>query len=1595
MKSRRYASRSRSFKSKSSRLLVCFIAFLFAFLPFLDNLPYVIAESNLTLQNNNYRVEIGDHGEIFSLKLPNDSYDTEYFMNSDNSKFLNPSELDLWAGQVMFAYRFGESESWQEAWTSLSEDIRIIEQNDNVITVTYDGESSNKKGIRGFKVVEKFELLEDYVHWTIEITNTSDRRIEIGDLGLPLPFYEQWVTAQGLTRTYEERVLTKSFIGNNSSFLSIGRPNGSGDSLMLIPDSATGAGFEYQDRWKYQDHQNGPENLWANNDSRWIKGLNVYYIHSNHIKKTNKGYLGNTSLFLEPEESKTYGFKFVRVSGEQDLKDKLYHHGLIDVTVIPSMTVPTDAEAQFALRTSKEITSVTSEFPDETTLEFITEKAGDYHIYKASFNKLGPNDITVNYGNGEKVVLQFYVIEPIADALQRHSTFMVEKTQHDAPGEVYDKVFDDWMMHTQSKKGTFNGYWGWGDDWGYTKGQFLAEKNVQTPVKEEIIAVDQYLDVAIWNTLMKEHQEDYLIHDFLMPEPNTTPEYRGYAYPHIYNTYFSMYKVSSLYPDLVDYIEEPETYLLRAYNIFKTMYEGPVAYNWNTGVMGELTTPEIIQALEDEGFYNEASDIKGKMARKFEYLSDQKYPYGSEYNYDNTGEEAVYMLAKMFGDTSIMEQINQKTRFARGWMPAWYYYSIPVTITGENWWNGQYTASLAGYTMDDWTRNHSEQPEIAQRLNWAGKIANVSHINSGQIDRNPENIGAVSWSYQSELGNHNALGHGGGPLLNGWRSMSGEADLGLWGAIKLLSVDISNDPLFGLVAYGGTVTEESGNYVVVPKDGVSQRLNLITEKFNMELQRDKFSEATISPNKDYLKFTLRNVTQGSKHNTEVSLSGLKSGSYDVIVDGEVADRINTFTSKTTFTVPVGKKETYEVELVEEVPYANEAPNVKIEKVSEVTLPDSFQLVGKITDDGLPNNSLEPTWKLLRGPADATVEFSNNNELVTNVVVNKPGEYVFKLTVSDGEYSESPAVLVKVNPAPPVPEMVTHYEFNENEGETVSDSSDNGMNAVAKGAFEWQRGLFGNSIKLNGGYDHVKLPEGVVKGVDDITIATWIKASDTMQTQSIFDFGNDPDNNMLLSLRAGGNSLRFTINSEGDGQRIDASTPVPTEQWKHIAITLTGDSGILYVDGKEVGRNEEMTFDPSDLGNTLSNYIGRSKYGEAYKGELDNFVVYSRALNEEEVRDISTLPLDDLVSIDEVDVTTSIEEAPKLPDTVTGKYDDGYEIKLPVTWDAVSPDQYADEGSFIVEGTIEGTELKAKADVTVILDVKPFPDLVSRYIFDNVDGTTIPDSSGKNHHGTIVGNLVQEENGYKGGSLTFSGNGNYVDMGQSEKLIPSNITVSYWIKRTEEFSSENMLMWFKPEGNWAGNGFFITYNGDSSIVVVDGTSSFFVREHPNQFLPLNEWTNVVVTFNSETDEAAIYKNGVKQDLGYGGKPDSVTTNSHVKKIGVSGYGNGAQIHASLDDFRIYNGAMTEKQVKALHEGKDIVSVSPVEVTTNAGTAPELPMKVSVIYENETEGTAFVEWDEIDPSQYEQPGEFTVTGRVDGTTLEATAKVIVEE
>ena len=113
--------------------------------------------------------------------------------------------------------------------------------------------------------------------------------------------------------------------------------------------------------------------------------------------------------------------------------------------------------------------------------------------------------------------------------------------------------------------------------------------------------------------------------------------------------------------------------------------------------MGEQTLPDIAAALTAGGHTTEAAFVTSVINQLYNAFSASKYPYGSEYTYDNTGEEAVYMAAKQNGNTSVLTKVNAKTRACRGQEPVWYYYADPVTLNGENWWQFQYTAALAGY----------------------------------------------------------------------------------------------------------------------------------------------------------------------------------------------------------------------------------------------------------------------------------------------------------------------------------------------------------------------------------------------------------------------------------------------------------------------------------------------------------------------------------------------------------------------------------------------------------------------------------------------------------------------------------------------------------------------------------------------------------------------------------------------------------------------------------------------------------------------------------------------------------------------------------
>ncbi|EHS59210.1 LamG domain-containing protein, partial [Paenibacillus sp. Aloe-11] len=210
-----------------------------------------------------------------------------------------------------------------------------------------------------------------------------------------------------------------------------------------------------------------------------------------------------------------------------------------------------------------------------------------------------------------------------------------------------------------------------------------------------------------------------------------------------------------------------------------------------------------------------------------------------------------------------------------------------------------------------------------------------------------------------------------------------------------------------------------------------------------------------------------------------------------------------------------------------------------------------------------------------------------------------------------------------NPTP-TGDIVARYEFNETAGSTAADSSGYGQQASVNSG-TWAAGRKGNALYFNGTDTYASLPFGIVSSLNDFTIAAWVRVNTHNGWARLFDFGAGTDRYMFLTPKAEGTGMRFAITVSGNGEEQQLNAPeLAAGVWKHVAVTLSGNTGILYVDGVEATRNANMTLKPSSLGLTDRNYIGKSQFDDPYlNGAVDELVIYNRTLTAQEVRGLAS------------------------------------------------------------------------------------------------------------------------------------------------------------------------------------------------------------------------------------------------------------------------------------------------------------------------------------------------------------------------------------
>ena len=158
------------------------------------------------------------------------------------------------------------------------------------------------------------------------------------------------------------------------------------------------------------------------------------------------------------------------------------------------------------------------------------------------------------------------------------------------------------------------------------------------------------------------------------------------------------------------------------------------------------------------------------------------------------------------------------------------------------------------------------------------------------------------------------------------------------------------------------------------------------------------------------------------------------------------------------------------------------------------------------------------------------------------------------------------------------------------------------------------------LQLNGSSQYIECQKNLID-IKDTTIACWVYWTGTANDQRIFSFGDGANKYMYLTPKDTTNGkVKFVISNSGTGgeQTLVGAAAIPASTWTHVAVTLNGSTGTLYVNGTSVATNSSMTLNPDDLmnPNTLAyidcNYIGKGPAGNYFQGYLDDFRLYSLA-----------------------------------------------------------------------------------------------------------------------------------------------------------------------------------------------------------------------------------------------------------------------------------------------------------------------------------------------------------------------------------------------
>lgn len=266
---------------------------------------------------------------------------------------------------------------------------------------------------------------------------------------------------------------------------------------------------------------------------------------------------------------------------------------------------------------------------------------------------------------------------------------------------------------------------------------------------------------------------------------------------------------------------------------------------------------------------------------------------------------------------------------------------------------------------------------------------------------------------------------------------------------------------------------------------------------------------------------------------------------------------------------------------------------------------------------------DPTFAQQAAAIAAMTDMLNNAPFVERYAPFNWVEDVRRLTWDDGwptqageVYRDRPAPLAYRQQRPDSGVgRTTRFRFDG----SFMDDGGNGQDAMPVGTPRFVPGRFGQAVLLDGENDYLQLPANVGNSAD-FTFAAWVWWRGGGRWQRIFDLGDLLNLKYLYLSPDVGGAMRFTITDNGWNSEQRINGPVlATGVWTHVAVTRSGNTGKLFVNGALVASNPSLTIAPDTLG-VQYNYLGHSRFpaDPNFNGLLDDVRFLTSALSDAEV-----------------------------------------------------------------------------------------------------------------------------------------------------------------------------------------------------------------------------------------------------------------------------------------------------------------------------------------------------------------------------------------